>query len=265
LSTDLNSLKFRAYARRLPSCLELSLISKTFCFLITLKIYFNVLILLINKQQNLKMSNATAPISPARFAAALKDLPLSTLHLKAAELRNSIAHLDYSNEQLKPFAGGTEPSSNGVPDQDCVDAIRENEVVIERMKERIELLRAEVEGRGSSWTEFSSKEELEEESLVNGMSGVDVGRDGDGEAHGEQRSQAWTDGTFQTGRIINGEGRMDGNSQVNGTANGVGNNVVNGEVSGGGGRLDDQALRRAMDERMRALAEEGNEDEGMHL
>jgi hypothetical protein len=98
------------------------------------------------------MSSATTPISPARFAAALKDLPLSTLHLKAAELRNSIAHLDYSNEQLKPFAEGTnEGNSNGQPDQDCIDAIKENEGVIARMMERIELLKQEVEGRGSSW------------------------------------------------------------------------------------------------------------------
>lgn len=82
------------------------------------------------------MSSEAHPISPARFAEALKDLPLSTLHLKAAELRNSIAHLDYSNEQLQPFADGTETSVNGVPDQDCVDAIRENEVVIARMQER---------------------------------------------------------------------------------------------------------------------------------
>ncbi len=97
-----------------------------------------------------RMSSEAAPISPARFAAALKDLPLSTLHLKAAELRNSIAHLDYSNEELKPFAEGTDPSTNGEPDHICIDAIKENEVVIARLQERIELLKAEVESRGSS-------------------------------------------------------------------------------------------------------------------
>jgi hypothetical protein len=59
------------------------------------------------------MSSEVTPISPARFAEALKDLPLSTLHLKAAELRNSIAHLDYSNEQLKPFAEGREAGQTG--------------------------------------------------------------------------------------------------------------------------------------------------------
>jgi hypothetical protein len=191
------------------------------------------------------MSSEATPISPARFAEALKDLPLSTLHLKAAELRNSIAHLDYSNQELKPFADGTEPSANGQPDQDCVDAIKENEIVIARMQERIALLKAEVEERGSSWLEFQSADELkngEGESLVNGA------EEGNTAAAGrEERNSAWTDGTFQTGRIVNGEIRMNG--APNGNSN--------------GGSLDDEALRRAMEEQMRALAED--DDEGMHL
>jgi hypothetical protein len=205
------------------------------------------------------------PISPQRFAAALKDLPLSTLHLKAAELRNSIAHLDYSNEQLKPFADGTEPGSSG-PDQDCLEAIKENEVVIARMEERIALLRIEVEGRGSSWLEFQSAEELagkggevDGEILVNGTGHGEVEGDAvmGGQEETEQRSEAWRDGTFQTGRVVDGEVRMDGVTTANGTsANGT---------NGTGGRLDDETLRRAMEERMRALAEDGDEDGGMHL
>ncbi|SPQ18847.1 34627e8b-f2c2-4524-abe1-f4479ed8da0a [Thermothielavioides terrestris] len=138
------------------------------------------------------MSADSVPITPARFAAALKDLPLSSLHLKLLELRNSIAHLDYSNEQLRPYAEGTatafssaeaaaaaaattttttttttEPSAQQqppppqqqqtqqlTPDPDCAEAIRENEEVIARMQERIRLVRAEVESRGLSWAEF---------------------------------------------------------------------------------------------------------------
>lgn len=192
------------------------------------------------------MSSEATPISPTRFAEALKELPLSTLHLKAAELRNNIAHLDYSNQQLKPFADGTEPSANGQPDQDCIDAIRENEIVIARMQERIALLKVEVEGRGSSWLEFQSTDELKneesEETLVNG-----VEEDLVVEESREERSNAWRDGTFQTGRIINGEVRM------NGAPNGYSN----------GGTLDDESLRQAMEERMRALAEDDNG--GMHL
>jgi hypothetical protein len=200
------------------------------------------------------MSNEATPISPPRFAAALKDLPLSTLHLKAMEIRNSVAHLDYSNEQLKPFADGTDPSANGRPDQDCIDAIKENEIVIARMQERIALLKAEVEGRGSSWLEFQSAEELEggDGRLLNGTGESD----GDVEVEGHERSDAWRDGTFQTGRIVNGEVRMDGDSGVNGATNGT-NSI--------GGSLDDEALRRAVEERMRVLANEDDDEEGMHL
>ncbi|TVY75957.1 hypothetical protein LSUE1_G004746, partial [Lachnellula suecica] len=141
------------------------------------------------------MSSETAPISPARFAEALKDLPLSTLHLKAAELRNSIAHLDYSNEQLKPFAEGTESSANGQPDQGCVDAINENGIVIARMTERINLLRAEVEGRGSSWLEFQGPEELATATALAGEAGSGE-RLVNGTGSQEERSSAWADGTF---------------------------------------------------------------------
>ncbi|KAJ1334108.1 hypothetical protein MN608_04111 [Microdochium nivale] len=121
----------------------------------------------------------TAPITPARFAAALKDLSAENLALKVFELRNSIAHLDYSNAELRPYAEGlvtvigggggdgdsaaatTADSATQPPqqqqqgDQDCIDAIAENEVVIARMLERIDLIRVEVLGRGLSWNELS--------------------------------------------------------------------------------------------------------------
>ncbi|KAH8591681.1 hypothetical protein B0O99DRAFT_631983 [Bisporella sp. PMI_857] len=224
------------------------------------------------------MSSESLPITPAAFASALKDLPLSNLFLKAAEIRNSIAHLDYSNEQLRPFANGTEPGLTS-PDQDCLDAIRENEVVITRMEERIRLLKKEVEDRGQSWREFASDEELkEEEGLTNGMV----------ESNGEERSNAWSDGTFTTGRIVNGDVILDDppapapTSAPNTAANGVSptptSNVVNGTTStsntnmvngvssvstnNSGGRLDDDALRRALADRMAGLEDDG---EGMHL
>ena len=105
------------------------------------------------------MSANAIPISAARFAAALPDLSLSSIHNKAAELRNSIAHLEDSNSQLQSFA------NEG--DADCEEAMRENIEVIERMKERIRLLKAEVERRGSSWHGGEGKAG-EEESRVNG-------------------------------------------------------------------------------------------------
>jgi hypothetical protein len=257
------------------------------------------------------MSAESLPITPARFAAALKDLPISSLHLKVLELRNSIAHLDYSNEQLRPFAEGTvtavsttsssqprqaqsqseQPQSQqqqqqrGEPDQDCIDAIKENEEVIARMQERIRLVREEVESRGLSWTEFqaeageeennnNNKEAAQEEdgeggsssagSLVNGA----VGGGADGMVNGTststsaagqeeevdqgRRHSAWTDGTFQTGVIRDGELHVDAAA---GSRRGQGQ----------GGSLTDERLRRGMEELLRLAGDEDDEERGLHL
>lgn len=180
----------------------------------------------------------TDPIPPSKFASALLDLPLSTLHLKVLELRNSIAHLDYSNEQLQPFATPSPTSPDTAPDPVCVEAIAENCVVIARMQERIGLVRAEVERRGVEWVHFSSGE-VEEE---------DKGEVAKGEGEGEGLSSAWTDGTFQTGVISGGQLRMDSNNGAS------------------GGTMDDGELRA----RMEALLREGEdgaegEGEGVHL
>jgi hypothetical protein len=235
------------------------------------------------------MSSDTLPITPARFAAALRDLPISTLHLKAAELRNSIAHLDYSNEQLKPFAYPSQyPSSEAAAvgsdgaamegDQDCEEAIKENEIVIQRMEERIGLLKAEAERRGLTWTEFMSTGEAEkttegsdggvvnghrqeEAELVNGA-GVGGGVGGAGNGNGEQRHSAWTDGTFSTGRISGGEVVMDDAQGMNGLIGGG----ASGRIQTRGGMLGDDELRRRMEERMRESMQDEDDDEGgMHL
>lgn len=226
------------------------------------------------------MSADTEPISVSRFAAALKDLSVDTLHLKVLEIRNSIAHLQYSNDQLKPFAEGSavavssssassppststeqQAAASTEPDQDCVEAIRENEQVIDRMAERIALIRAEVEERGISWTEFQSKDELlakraQEEEARRHQNGDGDGINGYAEREAsaggsEQQHSAWTDGTFQTGTIRNGEVRLD--SQPGRPE---------------GGSLNDDQLRQALEERMRNLNHEDDNDEsegGMHL
>ncbi|KAM0252090.1 hypothetical protein ACHAQJ_007887 [Trichoderma viride] len=171
----------------------------------------------------------TTPISPARFASAIKDLSIGMLHLKVLEIRNSIAHLQYSNDQLKPFAEGTsvamsEPTSTAPePDQDCIDAIKENEAVIDRMAERLAIVRVEVEDRGFSWTEFQSQDEVEA-SIGAGTSaegneasaGQATTTTTNGQVNGqvagqpaETRHSAWTDGTFQIGTISNGQVRFD--------------------------------------------------------
>ncbi|KAF6837358.1 secondary alcohol dehydrogenase [Colletotrichum musicola] len=220
------------------------------------------------------MSADTTPISPTRFAAAIHDLSLPTLHLKVLEIRNSILHLRYSNAQLTPFAEGTATTLDaadaaaGRPDPTCVEAIRENELVIARMEERVALIRAEVEGRGHSWDEFKSKDEVDAESgaattngtaaipTTNGLGAAREEEDriaGQTETTGASQHPAWMDGTFQTGTIRNGEIQMDAQpgQRANGTT---------------GGRLTDEELRRAMEERMRGLGGDDNDDDGgMHL
>jgi len=108
------------------------------------------------------MSANSAPISAPQFAAAIKDLPLANLHFKAAEIRNSIAHLESSNQQLRSFA------DDG--DADCKQAIEENIVVMRRMEARIQLLKQEVEGRGFKWGE-DEQENRDAETNGNGVDG----------------------------------------------------------------------------------------------
>ncbi|KAL1852121.1 hypothetical protein Daus18300_012268 [Diaporthe australafricana] len=228
-------------------------------------------------------SDITAPITPARFAAALKDLSVGSLHLKTLEIRNSLAHLAYSNAQLRPFADGSQASlggSPGQPDPDCADAIRENELVIERMRGRVGLVRAEVEARGLSWREFEAKDEAKDEveddepgvaapgtapaPVANGVnehaeaSGSGAGAGVNGTAASSSRGNPWEDGTFQTGVIRSGEIHMD-------VAPGQGVSTAPAQTNGGGGgRLTDEELRRRLEER---LAEDNDDDEegGLHL
>ncbi|KAH8676160.1 hypothetical protein BX600DRAFT_432691 [Xylariales sp. PMI_506] len=198
------------------------------------------------------MSSEATPIAPARFAEALKELPASSLALKVLELRNSIAHLDYSNSELKPYAEGRATALDagaatlgaGAPDQDCIDAIKENEAVIERMQERIQLIKAEVEERGLSWAEFQGKpdEEVEkeenQEQPAESTSGPNLSNGVNGHAPPTQNGQsqqhpAWTDGTFTTGTI---------------------------------GGLGDEELLRRLQERLPELQDDEDDPEGgMHL
>lgn len=175
------------------------------------------------------MSHTAQPITPARFASALPALPLSTLHETAAQTRNSIAHLQSSNAELRPHA------DEG--DDVCREAIEENEVVVERMRGRMEMLRAEVEGRGMKWVEDEdggSREGMR----VNGDHGT---------TEQEERPEA---------------GDLISNGQTDSTNNGNANSgpAVNQSRTG---ELSDEQLRRRLEERMGDL--EGDEEEGMHL
>ena len=243
------------------------------------------------------MSSETLPISPERFAEAIKELSVASLHLKTLELRNSLVHLAYSNAQLLPFANGTQTSLDGAPgqpDADCAEAMRENEAVMGRMEGRIGLIKAEVERRGLSWTEFEGKDDDDDEvgdnepgvvaaaAPANGGGGSAPLTNGLGGAAGDNTntttagaastgSNPWTDGTFQTGVVRNGEVHMDavpgqrsgaGATETASAAGGAGGGSGQGTTSGG--RLSDEELRRLLEER---LAGDGDEEEdgGLHL
>ncbi|KIW81810.1 hypothetical protein Z517_04836 [Fonsecaea pedrosoi CBS 271.37] len=105
------------------------------------------------------MSAEAQPISAERFALAIQDLPAENLYSKAQEIESSIAHLERSNKQLQEYIDSIK-SDQSIPestrqegDKDCSDAIQENQIVIGRQRERVELLKREVERRGGKWHE----------------------------------------------------------------------------------------------------------------
>jgi len=171
------------------------------------------------------MSAEAQPISPARFALAIQDLPVENLYSKAREISNSIAHLERSNKQLQEYSDSIRGDST-IPDgtreegdRECLEAIKENEVVIERQKERIELLKREVESRGGKWHE------------VNG---------------GGEKT------------------RVNGAQETNGHVEDSSEAVQNGSrVSNSGGGLTDEELQRRMMERM--AEQDDDDGDGIHL
>jgi hypothetical protein len=169
------------------------------------------------------MSATSTPIPPSAFALAIRDLPLPNLHFKAAEIRNQVAHLIASNEQLKEF----------VDDEDCKEAIAENEVVMGRMKERLDLLKAEVEGRGNLWIE-------------------------DGEEQGKGVNGAVVNGEAREGE----EDAATSNEDI-ASSNGSGGQA---QAQAQSGRLTDEDLRRMLRARIEDPAgEENEEEEGVYL
>lgn len=80
----------------------------------------------------------STPISHGQFVKALKELPYIGLIHHTCEIRNSIKHLQSSNDQLAEFAAD---------DADCRDAIKENEVVLTRFRDRLQLVQDELSTR----------------------------------------------------------------------------------------------------------------------
>lgn len=120
------------------------------------------------------MSSEARPITADAFATAVADLPVENLYAKAFELNNSISHLEQSNTHLKEYSDSIKNDTSLAVDvrregdRDCEEAIRENDVVIERQRERIALLRREVERRGGRWHEAGVEEGEEVNGYVNG-------------------------------------------------------------------------------------------------
>lgn len=115
-------------------------------------------------------------------------------------------------------------------DPDLKEAIAENEEVMQRMKDRILMLRQEVERRGMRWADDEGYRE---------------------DAHpepGEDVVMNGTNGTANTGAI----------------SGSAGGNTATQTAGTGSGRLTDEQLRRLLAERM-GHPQGDEEDEGVHL
>ena len=123
------------------------------------------------------MSSESQPISADRFALAIHDLPVENIYSKAQEIANSISHLERSNKTLQDYVDSIRsdtslpPATRQEGDKDCSEAIQENQIVIERQKERIELLKREVERRGGKWHEADENGRLNDSSADSNTNG----------------------------------------------------------------------------------------------
>ena len=131
------------------------------------------------------MSSDSRPITTARFAAALAELPISALYAKHAELSNSITHLESSNKQLEDFAREND-------DRDCYEALLENRQVMKNFNERMDLIRKEVEEvRSLPWRPRDEVEVRTEEGAIelNGAAPTQNGTNGSTPAEPQARSE----------------------------------------------------------------------------
>jgi uncharacterized small protein (DUF1192 family) len=110
------------------------------------------------------MSTESLPITPGAFAEAIKELPLAVLYSKVSELTNSIAHLDRSNSELRTYL--TESNDSEEEKKEIQEYVSENCGVAVSMKERIGLLKTEVENRGQPWIELEELKRVEDEDAA---------------------------------------------------------------------------------------------------
>jgi len=166
----------------------------------------------------------TTPINPSRFRDALQPLPIDALHAKAAELLTSLLKLRESNSAMLPFAEAG--------DADCREAMFENLGVIGRMKERLDMVKEEVEGRGVRWVFGDEMDRMQ----PSGQRGT---VDADGESI-----------VVNTSALSNGA--------VNGNTNEIPNGSGTRQASG---RLTDEQLRAQLEAQMN----DEEDADGVHL
>jgi len=129
-----------------------------------------------------KMSTESLPITPGAFTEAIKELPLAVLYSKVSELTNSIAHLHRSNAELRAYLADTNDSEEDK--KELENYVAENEGVAVSMKERIELLKTEVENRGQPWIELDELKRVANEDadgIPNGDAATGEGQNGESE------------------------------------------------------------------------------------
>ncbi|KAJ6006450.1 hypothetical protein N7451_004394 [Penicillium sp. IBT 35674x] len=134
------------------------------------------------------MSVETHAINPEAFAEAIADLPLSAVYSKVSELRNSIAHLHRSNEELRLFLAESKDSEE--EKKELEGYVLENEGVVTSMNERISLLKVEVERRGQTWIEEKGEKDLNGEAQISEEAAAPVPNGSAGAGLGDQGSNA---------------------------------------------------------------------------
>lgn len=174
-------------------------------------------------------------------------------------------HLQKSNKVLQEYSdsikehASLDASLRAEGDRDCIEAIRENEVVIGRQKDRVRLLKGEVERRGQRWHEVDPNEV--EDGSGNSVSAENVSevvRCANVAADDVQGVQA------STMSNVNGNGNVNVAASASTTTTST--LTVQPQQQQSSGRLTDEELRRQIGNMLPDDGDDQNEgNEGMHL
>ncbi|KAJ5138042.1 hypothetical protein N7526_004275 [Penicillium atrosanguineum] len=120
------------------------------------------------------MSSESLPINPAAFAEAIKELPLSAVHSKLLELRNSIAHLHRSNAEMRLFLAESEETEE--EKKELQSYVEENEGVVVSMSPWVEI-EEKVDENGAAEVPAMSGTSENHSSNGNGDADADAGQE----------------------------------------------------------------------------------------